>query len=385
MANPDRPDPKQQKGDNSECPDPNHKCDPLPEGPKAPELPSPEQCDYECNCPGKPTPPEPPCFSRLISDQAAIEASGQRASQTKADLEQFLKDATTGKETYTREIFKDLSKRWKQQDEDIVKAIHVVVCNVPCWWCVIDCHICQEFYTIRAIEKQLYGTPDVYMSDVHSLPDLEYWHTRRRDSKQRRYNRIKAVMEAWKNPAKSIDDALKANQAIIDNVRSMDPLDSIPEVLIKLVLRHLAIAPRPLQTGIKEKYRNLCTKCDEEDPDDCCGPDVGLPTARQRLIDPQAYIVDPDHYFDLLCCIATERLEPAKNQLEQAQKELDAVSAQIKLLQTDLDDRNKDPLAKYRGNVSAPIDCDNYTKKNGGGDCGCDDDDERSDDDESAA
>jgi hypothetical protein len=166
----------------------------------------------------------------------------------------------------------------------------------------------------------------------------------------------------------------------------MDPVDAIPKVFFELIVRHLAIAPRPIKTAIKDKYIKLCAKCDEESPDECCGPDLEPPTARQRLIDPQAYIVDPDHYFELLCCIATERFEPAKNQLEQAQAELDAVSADIKTLQTEFEDRIKDPLALYRGSVSAPIDCDNYTKKDGNGECGCDDDDddERSDNGESA-
>jgi hypothetical protein len=198
MANPEKPDPKQQKGDDTECPpkDPKHKCkqDELPQPPK---LDPPDMCDYECDCPGDKAPPaEPSCFNRLIADQAAAVASGLRASQTQTDLQQFLNDATTGKASYTREVFDDFTKRWTQQDDDIVKAIHVVVCNVPCWWCVIDCHICRQLYQIRWLEKRLDGPPGVYMSDVHSLRDLEYWHTRRRDAKQRRYDRIKAVMEA---------------------------------------------------------------------------------------------------------------------------------------------------------------------------------------------
>ena len=376
MANPQNPDQKQQKAP-SEPPkeqprEPDNACDELPTGPEPPELCPPKTCDFRCNCPGKPTPPEPPCFEKLIADQTALASQGERASKTKADLAKMLEDANNAKGSYTREKFEDFKKRWTQQDKDIVGAIQVVICNIPCWWCVIDCHVCQLLYRIRWIEERLDGAPGKLIGEVHSLRDLEHWHERNVDAKRRRFDRIDAVLKAWNDPAKSIDDALKTNEQIIASVRSMDPADSLVKVFFELIPRHLAIAPRPIDTQVEDKYINLCTKCDEGTSDDCCGPDVGLPTARQRLIGPQAYVIDPDRYFKLLCCIATERFGPAKQQLEDAQAGLAKTVAEIDSLKADLEKRLKDPLADYRGAIATPIDCDNY-KKGNGDECGCDD------------
>ena len=96
-------------------------------------------------------------------------------------------------------------------------------------------------------------------------------------------------------------------------------------------------------------------------PDDCCGPDVGVLSARQRLTEPQAYIVDPNNFFDILCCLATERYLPAKDQLATAECRARRSRGQTsKRLTADLEQRKKSIFDDYRGNISSPIDCDKY-------------------------
>ena len=386
MANPEKQDPKQQKEPSPPPKDQpcesDYGCDDLPTGPEPPELCPPKTCDYRCNCPGKAKPPEPPCFDELIACQTSLVEQGTEADKIKNDLVAMRDAANDAKKTYTREVFDSLTKRWKDQDKDIVSAIQVVICNVPCWWCVIDCHICQLLYKIRWIEERLEGRPGKLITEAYSLRDLKHWHDRNVAEKERRFNYIDKVMKAWGNPAKSIDEALTLNEQIVASVRSMDPADALEKVFFDLIPRHLAIAPRPIDTDIEDKYIRLCTKCDEHEPDDCCGPDMGLPSARQLLVEPLAYIVDPDEFFDLLCCIATQRFQPAKQQHEKAKADRDKVNAEITNLEAELLRRKEKPLAEYRGSISTPIDCDKYKKKNGDDDgCGCDDGDGSSDGD----
>ena len=379
MANPEKQDPKQQE---EPCPPPgedpcgdDYGCDPLPTGPEPPTLKLPETCKFRCECPGNPKAPEPPCFDELIACQSSLVDQGQRATQVVEDLKRMREDANKAKETYNRETYEVLKRTWEQQDKEVVAAIKAVTCNIPCWWCVIDCHVCQELYRIRWIEERLEGPVGKPVADINSLRALELWHQRNVAAKQLRFDYIDKALKAWSNPAKTIKEALDANQQIIT---STDPTDRLLKVFFELIPRHLAIAPRPLNSQIEDKYIRLCTMCDEHEPDDCCGPDVALPSARQLLTEPQAYIVDPDEFFDLLCCIATQRFGPAKLQLEQAKADRDKVSAEVKSLEAELDQRKKDPLAKVRGNIPAQVDCDKYKKKNGG-DGGCADDESEPD------
>ena len=186
-------------------------------------------------------------------------------------------------------------------------------------------------------------------------------------------DRINAVLKAWNDPAKSIDAALKANEDILKNYRQKEPVDALVQVLLVGLTRHLAIAPRSATTKVDKKYVNICAPCDEGTPDACCGPDVGVATARQRLIKPQAYIIDPNDYLEILCCLLTERYRPAKEQLDQAQADLDELTKRIADLTADLAKRLEDPLAGYRSDIAAEIDCKDYKPKNGNGGCGDDD------------
>src|SRR5262249_240222 len=160
--------------------------------------------------------------------------------------------------------YEDFKKRWKQLDKDIVGAIEVVTCNTKCWWCVIECHICPEIYRIRWIEERLYGN-GALIADVHSLPDLEYWHLRNVEAKQRAFDRIDGVLKGGGEPATTIEDALTKNEQLVAGIRGLDQAEGLRRVLFELIQRHLAIAPRDIDnprdidTCIDQKYIDLCS------------------------------------------------------------------------------------------------------------------------------
>jgi hypothetical protein len=392
MANPRNPDQKSQYEPDSEYgededeygyaypyddtpPPQGYGCEPLPKGPKPPHLEKPKRCEPGCDCPTKPSPPQT-CFDKMIAKQDNIASRAERANQIKADLQALKDKADAAKQTYTRQKYEDFKKRWKCLDKAIVTAIGTVTCDPKCWWCVVECHICPELYRIRWIEERLYGDGTL-MGDVHSLPDLEYWHERNVKTKQRAFDRIEAVLQAWKDPTTSIDAALTLNEQLVGNIRGLDQAEGLRTVLFEIVPRHLAIAPRDvdsprdIDTAIEQKYIDLCSDCDPApDPDDCCGPDVSLPSARQRLIPPQAFIVDPDRYMDVLCCLITQRYEPAQRQLENAKAIRDQIAADITALDQELKERLLNPLAKFKANIVLPIDCHKYNGNGGNGGCG---------------
>jgi len=389
MANPRNPDqkssyePEDDYGEDEYCyedtppPPPAYGCEPLPPGPKPPKLPKPKTCKPQCECP---TPPAPPhtCFDKLIAKQDNIASRAGRANEVKADLTALRDQANKAKQTYTRQKYEDFRKRWKQLDKDIAGAIEIVTCNTKCWWCVLECHICPEIYRIRWLEERLYGS-GALIGDVHSLNDLEYWYQRDVDAKQRAFDRIDAVLKAWNDPTASIDTALKHNETLVGTIRGLDQAEGLRSVFFDLIPWHMAIAPRDIEnprdieTRIDPKYLELCGECDPPpDPDDCCGPDVSLPNVRQRLIPTQAFIVDPDRYFDVLCCLVTQRYEPAQRQLENAKAVRDQIAADITSLGAELTSRLANPLAKFKDNIALPIDCHKY----GGNGGGCDEEPE---------
>lgn len=351
------------------------KCECLPAGPPAPVLDPPKPCPSKCNCPADP-PATQSCFDKLIDGQAKLMNEAEQAKAFKAELEDLLKKANVAKAAYTQTKYKDYTNRWLEIDKKIVAAIGIVVCNKKCWDCVVECEICQLLYAIRDLELRLEGS-GALIDKVYSLADLRYWHERNTAAKEAQFNRIKGVLNAWADPARTIEASLAANLKLVDSIRTLEPAEAILQLFAQLIPLHLAIAPRPVNTLIEKQYRDLCD-CYPGEPDICCGPDVGILSALQTRIGPQAYIVDPEKYFDILCCLATERYLPAKNQLAAAKSALAGMDATIARSKADLERRRKSLFEDYRANVSNPLDCKDYAPKGsgtgdgGGTDCGCD-------------
>lgn len=348
---------------------PKKKCEPLDPGPEAPTLPELPKCPEPCCCPTKPG-STGTCLDDLIDEQAKLMSEAERAKSFKADLEELLKKAKAAKLEYSQEKYKDLLERWEKQDASIADLIAKLVCQVPCWWCLIECEICPLLYAIRDLDLRLNG--DGTLTDkVYSLRDLRYWQERNRDAKAAIFDRIKKVLAAWEKPATTLDKVLADNLKLINdtkNILGTDPATAVLNVFLKLVSTHLAIAPRGATSKISPEYTKFCS-CDESEPDDCCGPDVGVLSIRRRLIEPLPYIVDPDKFFDIICCLATERYLPAKNMLAKAESDLLKTESAIKRAEADLELKKNSIHLDYKANVTNPIDCDKYKRKDGSGGC----------------
>src|SRR5678816_476938 len=161
-------------------------------------------------------------------------------------------------------------------------------------------------YDLCDSEQRLYdGDWKNYFKDykVHDLYDLQYWRSRDLEYKKQRLQRIKDVLAAWEKPAQTIDKNLSDNDKLIDacnKALGVDPSSAVYDVFFKVVSTQLAIAPpatsAALTTRIDKAFTDFC-KCDKcsSDPDNCCGPDVGIQPWVQRLVGPQPYPVSYTH------------------------------------------------------------------------------------------
>jgi len=358
-------------------PDPRNTCTALPPT-TAPDLPKPKVCVPQCACPSTPG-DTGQCFDKLIDQQAKAAAVADSAKAFKTELEGLLVKAKAAAADYTADKYQGLLKQWKTADDSLAALIKKLVCAIPCWYCVIECEICPLLYSIRALELKLNGLMMPYAT-VDSLTDLAYWWSRERDRRQDQFNRVKAVMTAWESPAKTIAKAIADNTKLISDAGSVLAPD-IPKLLYDVFFRilplHLAIAP-PLSSGyttsIDKVYVDLCG-CDEDGPpDDCCGPNLGPLSMRSRLVGPQPYLIPPATFFDLMCCLVSNRYQPAKKALDDAAGELANATAAVTKAIADISAQQKSLPADAKTALSKIIDCSNYQPQppaGGGGGCGC--------------
>jgi hypothetical protein len=334
-----------------------------------PTLEPPAKCppSPDCKCPPPPG-SSSNCLEDLIAVQTAQATAGAKADAFQKELTALLGKAKAASQDYTRAKYDALVKEWVRQDGEIAELIRKLVCAVPCWRCVIECHICPILNELHYAEQWLYGTGALY-SDVHNLYDLQYWYSRDKDAKDRRYQRIKKVLEAWEKPAQTIEKILADDNTLIGTASkalgsSTEASKAVYDVFLKLVPMHLAIAPpsgSQWTTKIDKEYTTFCD-CDKGTPDDCCGPDVGEWSLRQRLIGPQPYLIDPNDYFELICCLVEKRYAPAKDALAKAEADLLTVDNRIKGFKTLLDEGLK-PQAfekNAKGAIPTVIDCCDY-------------------------
>jgi len=371
-----------------------HECPPPPENPAGqpkppgkdckPDLPettppewkAPDKCvpDPGCNCPSKPSSSGPDCLQNLIDAETAEITAAERAKVFKTDLEAFLAKAKAAAQEYNRAKYEKLLKQWQDQDRDIAELIRKLVCALPCWACVIECYICPLIYDLHDSELRLYdGDWKDYYKDykAHNLYDLRYWLDRDRDFKQQMLQRIKNVLAAWEKPAQTIEKNLADDVKLIadcNKALGTDPSTVVFDVFFKLVPMHLAIAPTAdsaeLTTQIDAKFTQFCD-CDKGDPDNCCGPDVGNVSWRQRLIGPQPYLVDPTLYFDIICCLVETRYLPAKDLVAKAEAAYQKTDNEIQRRKAQIDNALKTFEKDAKGAIPSDIDCCDYEQNDG--------------------
>ena len=334
-----------------------------------PKWEKPEPCwthDPCCLCPTKPEGPQD-CLQDLIAEQAKEIVGAEKATEFKKVLEDLMAKAEAVRQDYTRDKYEKLVKEWQDQDEAIAKLIRSIVCDVPCWKCVLDCHVCSLINDIYVAEKSLYGDGK-FCSDVHDLYDYQYWHQRNRDAKQRTFDRIKTVMTAWEKPADTIAAVLGKNKGLIDKINGVKQTESgkaIYDLFFVLIPMHLAIAPpagEETTTLIDKKYTEFC-KCEEIEPQICCGPDVGPWLLRQQMVQPQPYLIDPKEYFKLICCLVKKFYWPAKEELTKAEVSLGEANSMIAAAKKQYEDGLKNFGTLASAAIPSAVNCCDYEKK----------------------
>lgn len=360
-----------------------------PSYPDKPTYKPPKKCERDpaCNCPPGSNETEN-CLETLIDEQTKPITDGDRAKAFKAELEAFLKSARPAKDEYTTEKYQKLVKLWEEQDTAIAELIRKLVCALPCWRCIIECHVCPLVYQIRDAELQLNGDGK-WCTEVRDRQDLLYWQTRDKDAKERFFNRLKAILAAWEKPAQTLEKILADNaKAIIEANKSLgtEPSRVVYDVFLKLIPTHLAIKPSDSTSKVDATYTQFCC-CDDRKPMLCCGIDVGEPSVRRRLIGgPLPFLIDPNNYFKLICCLVSDAYQPAKDKLSAAEAAVASTQITIKRLK-DLVGGDLKNLG--RAAVPIAIDCKTYEKKDpgkpdpGNPPCPCHDHDKHDDKDDS--
>lgn len=344
--------PKQPPSTTGDCkvPDP---------APATPAVPAPTACAVPCNCPTKPS-SSASCIDLLIDAQTAAIAEAERATKFKADLVALQEKAKNAHAAYTLDKYKALLDIWKAQDEKIAKLIAKLVCAVKDWRLQTECQVCSLFNQIRDLEVRLNGAAGVYFEKVNSLYDLQYWLRRDLVRKQQAFDRVKNTLTAWENPAADIERALNGNAELIRDAEQFlapDAAKLLYDVFIRLVPMHLAIAPPALiaTTKIDQKYTALCG-CDMPAKlDDCCGPDVGPTSVQVQLLGPQPYLILPDEYFPLICCLIESRYRHAKEALGKTEGELKKVESDIERVKGEIEARIKSIAADAAVELGKPF------------------------------
>ena len=132
--------------------------------------------------------------------------------------------------------------------------------RVPCWHCVIECYVCPLLNELHYAEQWLYGDGTL-PTDVHNLYDLQYWHTRDKDAKERAFNRIKAVLTRGRSRPRRSTRRSPTNKTLhrrrSTSRSAPKPARSVYDVFLKLIPMHLAIAPPSgLDSGRRRSTRS---------------------------------------------------------------------------------------------------------------------------------
>jgi hypothetical protein len=268
---------------------------------------------------------------------------------------------------YNPARYDQLKKQWWEQDGLIASLTLKIKCSVSCWKCLVECRLCTLIEDIRGLEDRLNGTtlPPADKPSVYSLFDKKFWQQRIVAQMQERVDRISNVLKAWEKPSATLGDVLDKNGKLIVDlpaVLAADPAKAIYDIFMTLIPRHLAIQPHGANSCIDKEFIEVCP-CDKGDTDDCCGPDVGVRSLRDRLVGPLPYIVEPKGLQLIVCCLVTERLEPASDQLAKAQAELDATTNEIEQTKKLIADKIGAIETAFKGDLGNPIDCEPYEKK----------------------
>ncbi|MFO1207169.1 MAG: hypothetical protein U1E63_15840 [Burkholderiales bacterium] len=291
-------------------------------------------------------------------------AKADRAKKLADDLTASRDKLKSALVDYTQDRYDDLKKLWLEQDKLAFELTENIKCPVCCWECLLECRLCPELVAIRDLEDRLKGRGPL-PTQVYSLYDLQFWHQRNVTQLQAQLDRVTAVMAAWEKPSDTLGEVLDKNAKLIEDTQKIlntDSAKAVFDIFMTLLPRHLAIRPRDVATAIDEKFIMVC-KCDDRTPNNCCGPEVGILSLRERLVGPLPYIVEPAKFPVIVCCLVTKYFNPASELLATAQGDLASVTDEIERTKKAIEDRTNGLEATFTKELDNPIDCRGYTKK----------------------
>lgn len=352
---------------NTKPQDPYKSC----EGPTdwtAPEPPKPQPCEQPCCCPSDPGGGSSDCLQSVITEESKKIAAADQAKAFVDVLGQIQKSANDAKGKYTRSVYESLRDGWIKFDGDLLlRVTKQLECTIRCWECVVECRLCPLLKAIRDRQLVLDGKVDNLPKSVDSLRELLCWHQRNVAFRQADFDRVNGVLTAWVT-----DPVGKLQKAMADNIdlagkildtMATDNVGALWNIFMRLLPLHMAIAPRGQKSAIDPAYLTICDNCDPDDPTWCCTVHVGERSIRQQLIGPVPYIVDPDRYPDVICCLVTQRYQKASVLLAKAKAEYAEVQSRIERVTTEIGDRKKSLADDFKGDLTTPIDCKQYWKK----------------------
>lgn len=369
-------------------------CAPIVIGCTPPCYTEPPACTTCCDCPPAPS-DKPGCLEDLIKKEAEAINRGDQAKKFKTELEALLGKVKTATLEYTADSYKDLVERWKKADEAIVCLLRSVQCALPCWWCVVECELCPLLNDIVRLESKLSGdfkvcgekkpadpapagtapaTTPPSAPCLTSLYDLRHWWWRDKQQRQTLFDHVAGVMRAWETPFKTIDGVLKANAEILKAAAAMlgieqkkDAAKLLFDVLFRLVSQHMAIAPPAdvATTGIEKRYVELCCCDNSKVLHECCGVIIRLPTVRDRIIGSLPHLIAPDKYPDLICCLAMNVYQPAKQSAVDADSKWSALDTEVKAIEAGIVAQLASLAADAKVRLGKTIECKDYKPKSG--------------------
>lgn len=298
-----------------------------------------------CDC-GSNTIPTSDCLDELIKEQSNAIASAEKLKPLKAELEAIQAKAKVTSQEYTQEKWEELVETWKERDCCIVQLIQDQLCLLPNWKCLIDCYLCPMLHDLYAAETLL-GDLSIDRPPVPTnLYDLRYWAERNRFITQRQLLQVTDVLKVWEKPVVTIEKALADNSKLVQEINKAEKGDArvLFDIFFKLIPRHLAIAPTSTvaKTGIDKKFTSFCCSFDVETSDNCCGPNVGRLSLRERLIGPMPYLIQPNGFTKMICCLSEKWYLPAMKNAASAEGLVVEVEEQIKRERTRIEKGLKD-------------------------------------------
>lgn len=298
-----------------------------------------------CDC-GNSSPATSDCLDDLIKQQSNKIAAAEKLKPLKTELEAIQAKAKTTSQEYSKEKWNELFETWKERDCCIVQLIQRLLCTLPNWECLIDCYLCPLLHELYAAEKLLGDLSTDRPPDPTNLYDLRYWAERNRFLAQRQLQQVIDVLKAWEKPIATIEKALADNAKLIQEIEKVigtGDTKVVFDIFFKLIPRHLAIAPNSsvAETKIDKKYISFCG-FDVGTTDNCCGPNVGRPSLRERLIGPMPYLIQPGDFSAMICCLSQHRYLPAMEIAANAEGLVVEVEEQIKRERARIDKGLKD-------------------------------------------